>query len=159
MLIHGKCHCGNIAFDLELEGDAPEIPARACGCSFCVKHGGVWTSHPKATLAVTIVTHSFHPVPSERGLPFHICARCGAVPLVTSEVAGHPRRRQRQRARGRRPARLRRQNASFEGEDVESACAQTAQLDRRCSLRGRRHLTPPMRTPCSSPCRLEDDDD
>jgi hypothetical protein len=35
MLINGKCHCGNIAFTLGWEGEPPEIPARACGCSFC----------------------------------------------------------------------------------------------------------------------------
>ena len=54
MLVNGKCHCGNIAFELEWGGDSAEIPARACGCSFCVKHGGVWTSHPKSRLAVAI---------------------------------------------------------------------------------------------------------
>ena len=54
MIIDGKCHCGNIAFDLDWEGTAPEIPARACGCTFCVKHGGVWTSNPKGRLSVSI---------------------------------------------------------------------------------------------------------
>lgn len=54
MLIIGKGHCGNIAFELEWDGDPPVIPARACSCSFCVKHGGVWTSHPGSTLAATI---------------------------------------------------------------------------------------------------------
>src|SRR5437763_340431 len=54
MLINGRCHCGNIAFELEWEGDTAEIPARACGCSFCVKHGGVWTSNPNSRLAVAI---------------------------------------------------------------------------------------------------------
>jgi len=33
MLIHGKCHCGNIAFSLTWEPDPAEIPARACACS------------------------------------------------------------------------------------------------------------------------------
>jgi len=31
-----------------------DIPARACGCTFCVKHGGVWTSHPRATLRARV---------------------------------------------------------------------------------------------------------
>jgi len=48
MLIKGRCHCGNMVFELEWGGDPLEIPARACGCSFCVKHGGVWTSNPKS---------------------------------------------------------------------------------------------------------------
>ena len=54
MLIRGSCHCGNVTFDLDWEGEPREIPARACGCSSCVKHGGVWTSSPKAKLEVSI---------------------------------------------------------------------------------------------------------
>ena len=54
MRITAKCHCGNIAFSLDWAGDPPEIPARACGCSFCVKHGGLWTSNPEGRLAVQI---------------------------------------------------------------------------------------------------------
>lgn len=54
MLINGKCHCGNIAFSLAREPDPVEIPARACTCSFCTKHGGLWTSNPRSRLAVRI---------------------------------------------------------------------------------------------------------
>ena len=54
MLIKGGCHCGNIAFNLRWADDAAGIPARACGCSFCIKHGGVWTSNPQAALAVVV---------------------------------------------------------------------------------------------------------
>ena len=126
MLIHGKCHCGNIAFNLELEGDPPEIPARACGCSFCVKHGGVWTSHPKAKLAVTIRDRALvSPYAFGTGTAtFHVCARCGTVPLVTSEVASHLYAVVNVNVlEDVDPSRLRRQAASFEGEDVESRLA------------------------------------
>ena len=126
MLIHGKCHCGNIAFDLELEGDQPEIPARACGCSFCVKHGGVWTSHPKARLAVTVRDRALvSPYAfGTRTATFHVCARCGTVPLVTSEVASHLYAVVNDNVLEDVDAsRLRRQAASFEGEDVESRLA------------------------------------
>ena len=54
MLIRGKCHCGNISFSLAWEPDPKEIPARACSCSFCVKHGGVWTSNPRGALEVAV---------------------------------------------------------------------------------------------------------
>jgi len=37
--IAGRCHCGNISFELEARS---EVTARACDCTFCVKHGGVW---------------------------------------------------------------------------------------------------------------------
>ena len=89
MLIDGRCLCGNIAFELEWEAEPPEIPARACSCSFCVKHGGVWTSNPKSRLAVTIRDASLvskYAFGSQTAT-FHVCSRCGTVPLVTSEVS------------------------------------------------------------------------
>jgi hypothetical protein len=91
MLINGKCHCGNVAFELEWAGSKPEIPARACGCSFCVKHGGVWTSNPQSTLRVTVhdAAHVSKYAFGTRTATFHVCSQCGAAPLVTSEIAGH----------------------------------------------------------------------
>lgn len=90
MLIHGKCHCGNIAFTLTWEPDPLEIPARACTCSFCVKHGGVWTSNPRGALEV--VVHDPALVSKygfgTRTAEFHTCTRCGVVPVVTSRIDG-----------------------------------------------------------------------
>lgn len=90
MLIRGKCHCGNIAFSLTWEPDPAQIPARACGCSFCTKHGGVWTSNPKGALEVTIQDPSLvsRYAFGTRTADFHICSRCGIVPLVTSTIDG-----------------------------------------------------------------------
>jgi len=88
MLIHGKCHCGNISFALTWEPDPVEIPARACSCSFCTKHGGVWTSNPSGALAVVIgdpACVSRYEFATETA-QFHICARCGIVPVVTSRI-------------------------------------------------------------------------
>ena len=89
MLIRGSCHCDNVRFELEWP-DARRIPARACGCSFCVKHGGVWTSDPAARLLVTIAdtgkvrTYAF----GTRTAIFHVCSGCGVVPVVTSDIDG-----------------------------------------------------------------------
>lgn len=91
MKIHGSCHCGNIAFDLDWPGEPKEIPARACTCTFCRKHGGVWTSNPRASLEVTVADpeqvsrYAF----GTKTARFHICSRCGAVPVVTSEIGGN----------------------------------------------------------------------
>ena len=126
MLLHGKCHCGNIAFELDWAGDPAAIPARACGCSFCVKHGGVWTSHPKARLAVAIGDASLVSKYSfgTRTAVFHVCSRCGAVPLVTSEIANHLYAVVNVNALDDvDPASLQRTAASFDGEDVESRLA------------------------------------
>ncbi len=91
MLIRGKCHCGNISFTLAWDPAPTEIPARACTCTFCQKHGGIWTSYPAGTLKVTLAdpaavsSYSF----GSRTADFHVCARCGAVPVVTSRIDGN----------------------------------------------------------------------
>ena len=90
MLLAGKCHCGNIAFELDWEGSPPQIPARACGCSFCVKHGGVWTSCPTGSLQVQVrrpeAVHRY--VFGTKTATFHVCSECGVVPVVTCEIDG-----------------------------------------------------------------------
>ena len=126
MLIRGNCHCGNIAFTLEWEGETPEIAARACTCSFCVKHGGVWTSNPAATLNVQVADgarvseYEF----GTKTATFHVCARCGAVPLATSEIGARLYAVVNVNAlEGIDPASIRRATADFEGEDLESRLA------------------------------------
>jgi hypothetical protein len=90
MRIDGGCHCGNIRYALDWPGEAAAIPVRACGCTFCVKHGGVWTSHPEAALtaevrdAGLVSAYRFGTATAD----FHVCARCGVVPFVTSAIAG-----------------------------------------------------------------------
>jgi hypothetical protein len=80
-----------MAFTLDWPGEAPDIPARQCSCSFCVKHGGVWTSNPLAKLSV--VLHDANLVSKyafgTQTATFHVCARCGTVPFVTSEIENH----------------------------------------------------------------------
>ena len=126
MLLNGKCHCGNIAFELAWEGDPTDIPARACGCSFCVKHGGVWTSHPRSRLAVAIRDPSLVSKYAfgSRTATFHVCSRCGAVPLVTSEISDRLYAVVNVNVlENLDQSRLRRAAANFEGEDVESRLA------------------------------------
>jgi hypothetical protein len=126
MHIRGKCHCGNISLILEWQGDPPEIPARACGCSFCVVHGGVWTSSPSSGLAVAIRDPALVSkyVFGTRTATFHVCSRCGAVPFVTSEIAGELYAVVNVNVLANvDEAWLRRVPSSFEGEDIESRLA------------------------------------
>jgi hypothetical protein len=119
MLIQGKCHCGNIAFSLLWEPDPAEIQARACGCSFCTKHGGVWTSYPSGVLKVAVADASAVSVYAfgTRTADFHTCSRCGVVPVVTSRIDGHLYAVVSVNAfEGIDPSRLRRAPASFDGE-------------------------------------------
>jgi len=90
MLIAGSCHCGNISFALDWQPEPSEIPARACTCSFCTKHGGVWTSCPTGSLKVSFKDRSLvseYAFGTETA-QFHICSACGVVPVVTSRIEG-----------------------------------------------------------------------
>ncbi|UPG88567.1 hypothetical protein L2Y96_14185 [Luteibacter aegosomaticola] len=90
MQINGACHCGNLAFELEWPADTP-VPVRACGCTFCQKHGAEWTAHPQASLHMRVgepglvSKHRF----GTNTADFHVCARCGVVTVCTSEIEGH----------------------------------------------------------------------
>ncbi len=88
MRIEGKCHCGAITFVLQWPGEGTTIPVRACSCTFCTKHGGVYTSHRDAELAA--VVHDEALVSRYRfgteTAEFYLCSRCGVVPFVTSTI-------------------------------------------------------------------------
>ncbi len=90
MLIQGSCHCRNLRFRLHWPEASKPIPARACGCSFCRKHGGVWTAHPEARLelqvedAGAVERYAFE----TRTADFHVCTRCGVVPWASSLIEG-----------------------------------------------------------------------
>ncbi|MGQ0749240.1 MAG: GFA family protein [Betaproteobacteria bacterium] len=89
MRLSGTCHCGNIRYTLEWPA-GQGIQVRACGCTFCTKHGGRWTSHRDARLIATledaalVSQYRF----GTKTADFHLCARCGAVPFVTSAIEG-----------------------------------------------------------------------
>jgi len=129
MLIHGTCHCGNISFELNWEPSPNVIPARACGCSFCTKHGGVWTSTSNASLAVALKDRSMvsEYVFGTETAVFHVCRRCGVVPVVTSEIAGRLYAVVSVNAfNDVEPSMLQRSPASFDGEDIEARLARRA---------------------------------
>jgi hypothetical protein len=126
MLIHGKCHCGNISFSLTWDPDPVEIPARACNCTFCSKHGGLWTSRPGGSLKVVVKDPSrVHKYAfGTKTADFHICRECGVVPVVTSRLDGKLYAVVSVNAfEGIDPAMVRRAPADFEGEDEATRLA------------------------------------
>ena len=86
--LNGCCHCGNIRFVLRWPESEAIVAVRHCGCNFCQKHAGAWTSHPDAELTVNIADRSL--VSKYRfgtnTADFVICTECGVVPLVLSEI-------------------------------------------------------------------------
>lgn len=86
--IEGSCHCRNVRFVFLWPNSGAEIPVRSCGCTFCVKHAGTWTSHPGAKLSATIEDqksvskYQF----GTKTADFYLCSICGVVPFVISEM-------------------------------------------------------------------------
>jgi hypothetical protein len=128
MLISGRCHCGNISFALDWRPEPSEIQARACTCSFCAKHGGVWTSCATGSLTVGVKDrgrlskYAFGTKTAE----FYVCTACGVVPVVTSGIDGRLYAVVNVNVfENVDPALLRRSSSTFEGENEE------ARLNRR----------------------------
>jgi hypothetical protein len=126
MLIDGKCHCGNIAFVLDWPGVQTDVIARECSCSFCIKHGGVWTSNRDAKLSVTlhrvgvVSRYSF----GTGTATFYVCIRCGVVPIVASEIANRVYAVVNVNTfENLDSLHLRRQSANFDGEELLSRLA------------------------------------
>ena len=126
MLIKGKCHCGNISFSLTWDPDPKEIQARVCDCTFCQKHGGVWTSNPHGALKVVVKDpsrlskYAFATATAE----FQICGRCGVVPVVTCTLDGHLYAVVNVNAFDNiDPSMVRRAPITFEGEELGSRLA------------------------------------
>jgi hypothetical protein len=88
--IRGSCHCGNIRFTLDWPAERPSIPVRACSCTHCSKHRGVWTSHPQARFALHVAEDSRVTLYrfGTKTADFHVCSTCGVVPIVTCAIAG-----------------------------------------------------------------------
>jgi hypothetical protein len=126
MLIRGSCHCGNISFGLTWEPEPQEIAARACDCTFCTKHGGLWTSNPAGSLTVLVQQRALVSQYSfgTATAVFHVCARCGVTPVVTSVIDDHRYAVVSVNAFSNvEPSLLRRSSASFEAEGLESRLA------------------------------------
>ncbi len=89
MKLGGGCHCRSIRYELEWPAASGLIPARRCGCSFCTRFNGTWTSHPQAILDVT-ETASRTATRYRFGTgtaDFLICAACGVVVVAITESA------------------------------------------------------------------------
>ena len=87
--IQGGCHCGDIRYVFTWPADG-DPPLRTCGCTFCVKHGGIYSSHPDGSLAVTLrakdvaAKYEF----GTKSADFYCCRRCGTFVFVLSRIDG-----------------------------------------------------------------------
>jgi hypothetical protein len=86
--INGSCHCGNLRLILSWPESDSEIRVRECGCTFCQKHGGSWTSHRDSELGITISDQSLVSIYNfgTNAADFYVCSVCGVVPFVLSDI-------------------------------------------------------------------------
>jgi hypothetical protein len=56
-----------------------------------MKHSGVWTSCPTGSLKVMVKDRSYlsNYAFGTKTAEFHVCTKCGVVPVVTSRIDGH----------------------------------------------------------------------
>lgn len=115
----GRCHCGAIGFEYRTDKPPAEWPVRACQCSFCLKHGGVYTSDPAGSLRFThrdpsaVTRYRF----GQKTADFLFCARCGSYLGAATEEDGKPLMVINLNSLDPRPAELQPPQAmSYEGE-------------------------------------------
>lgn len=77
-LFHGSCHCGRIAYDVEVESQ----PAIECNCSHCSRKGYLLWFVPRTALtlrtpAADMATYRFN----KHVIDHHFCPICGCAPF------------------------------------------------------------------------------
>jgi len=86
----GACHCGALHLTFETPTAPDALPLRACGCSFCRKHGVLTTSDPAGTVSFTIddpdllQRYRF----GTRTTDMLICRNCGIYLAAVTEIDG-----------------------------------------------------------------------
>jgi hypothetical protein len=88
-LLTGSCHCAANRYRLEWPAGIRALPARRCGCTFCTRFNGTWTSHPEAGLEIResaefpLTRYRFGTATAD----FLFCSRCGVALAVLCEIA------------------------------------------------------------------------
>lgn len=79
-IIIGRCHCGNLGFELALPYPAEDLVVRACQCRFCRLHGAATAREPDGTARISVrdpnrmTLYRFATGTTD----FVLCAKCGA---------------------------------------------------------------------------------
>ncbi|HEU4385157.1 MAG TPA: hypothetical protein VFR85_16855 [Anaeromyxobacteraceae bacterium] len=86
----GRCHCGNLEVAFETAQAPGAIQLRACGCTFCRRHGAVAVTDPGGQLEVRLRR------PAEvsryrfglRTADFLLCQACGVYVAAVCDIDG-----------------------------------------------------------------------
>ena len=86
----GNCHCGAVGFEYRTANPPAAWPVRACQCTFCLKHAGVYTSDPSGSVRFTqrdpalLTRYRF----GHKTADFVFCGRCGGYLGAVTEEGG-----------------------------------------------------------------------
>ncbi len=87
----GRCHCGNIRYRFTTTQASDSLPLRRCDCSFCRRHGAVYTSDPSGELVLEVkVPEALKKYRFSSGVvDFLICGNCGVLTAAVAEIDDH----------------------------------------------------------------------
>jgi hypothetical protein len=88
MILRGACHCGKIEVVFETAMSVADLPLRACGCSFCRRHGTKAVADPKGSLTIYVSPNGLNRYRfGLRTADYLICWTCGAY--VAAVISGN----------------------------------------------------------------------
>ena len=88
MILRGACHCGQVEVAFETAMSAADVPLRACGCSFCRRHGTKAVADPNGLLMISAPPNGLNRYRfGLRTADYLICRTCGAY--VAAVITGN----------------------------------------------------------------------
>jgi len=82
----GKCHCGRVEIAFGTKAAHSSLDVRACGCSFCSRHGARTVSDPDGTLSIRAAGGDVLAYRFGLGISdFLLCRSCGCYVAVTMD--------------------------------------------------------------------------
>ena len=88
MILYGACHCGQVEVALETAMSVADLPLRACGCSFCRRHGTKAVADPNGRLTISAPANGLNRYRfGMRTADYLICRSCGAY--VAAVISGN----------------------------------------------------------------------
>jgi hypothetical protein len=88
MILRGACHCGQVEVAFETAMSAADVPLRACGCSFCRRHGTKAVADPNGLLTISAPPNGLNRYRfGLRTADYLICRTCGAY--IAAVITGN----------------------------------------------------------------------
>jgi hypothetical protein len=87
MILRGACHCGQVEVAFETATPVTDLPLRACGCSFCRRHGTKAVADPNGRLTISAPPNGLSRYRfGLRTADYLICRTCGAC--IAAVISG-----------------------------------------------------------------------